>query len=75
MLNADQAPYFETCPRCGIGGYERLSTHSHCVGCNYSPDFEAMWEPAIPQWAIDALKEADRQKTKSSDEGDEQCVA
>lgn len=56
MLNADRAPYFETCPRCGDGGFERLSTHSHCVGCNYSEEFNADALGAIPPWVTEALK-------------------
>jgi hypothetical protein len=38
MLNADTAPYFCTCPRCGVGGLEHLPTHSHCVNCLYVED-------------------------------------
>ena len=26
------------CPRCGDQSYELLSTHAHCIGCNYSPE-------------------------------------
>ena len=57
MLNADSVPYFETCRRCGVGGLERLSTHIHCVNCQY-------WEGEdddyyqIPRWAIDFFKQA-----------------
>ena len=40
MLKADTAPKFEWCPRCETGGLEKLPTHSHCLNCNYSPDFE-----------------------------------
>jgi hypothetical protein len=56
MLNADTAPYFESCPRCGVGGLERLSTHAYCVNCNYEEINFATELCAIPQWAIDALK-------------------
>ena len=56
MLNADCAPYFHSCPRCGIGGFEKLRTHSHCVNCNYT-EFSGSDEMlAVPQWALDALK-------------------
>lgn len=34
-LKADCLPVFETCPRCGHDGFERLSTHGYCVECNY----------------------------------------
>ncbi len=57
MLNADQAPYFDTCPRCGEGGLETLSTHAYCVNCNYEV-IHSEELCVIPQWAIDALKTA-----------------
>lgn len=56
MLNADRAPYFESCPRCGVGGLERLSTHAYCVNCNYEEISSSAELCVIPQWAIDALK-------------------
>lgn len=58
MLNADCAPYFETCPRCGIGGFERLKTHGYCVSCNFSDvdDYPSVNLVAIPKWAIEILK-------------------
>lgn len=58
MLKADQAPYFQTCPRCGEGGLERLSTHTYCVNCNYDEIYSSGELCAIPQWALDALKVA-----------------
>ena len=57
MLKADQAPDFLSCPRCGVGGLERLTTHAFCVNCNY----EEIYSDdlcVIPQWAIEALKTA-----------------
>jgi hypothetical protein len=57
MLKADQAPYFQTCPRCGIGGLERLTTHAFCVNCNYEEIYSDEL-CAIPQWALDAVKAA-----------------
>ena len=57
MLNADQAPYFDTCPRCGEGGLETLSTHAYCVNCNYERIFSEEL-CVIPRWAIDTLKSA-----------------
>ena len=36
MLSADKAPYFKTCPHCGMGSLETFSTHSYCVNCNHS---------------------------------------
>lgn len=56
MLNADHAPYFETCPRCGEGGLERLKTHAYCVNCNYDEIHASEEIGVIPQWALDALK-------------------
>ena len=58
MLNADRAPYFETCPRCGEGGFESLSTHSHCVGCQkwLGEDDEYDQYDQVPRWAIDFFK-------------------
>lgn len=29
-----------TCPRCGNGTLEHLSTHSYCWECGYSPEAE-----------------------------------
>lgn len=58
MLNADCAPYFHTCPRCGVGGLEKLATHSYCVGCNYSDTFASDEFLAIPSWALKVLKTA-----------------
>ena len=57
MLNADTAPYFATCPRCGTGGYEQLATHSYCYDCNYSP-VESSYEMSIPEWVLEFLKTA-----------------
>jgi D-Tyr-tRNAtyr deacylase len=59
MLRADQAPYFETCPRCGTGGLERLKTHAFCVNCNYDEIYSDEL-CVIPQWALDAVKAAGR---------------
>lgn len=55
MLRADQAPYFETCPRCGMGGLDRLKTHAYCVNCNYDEYYQDEICP-VPQWVIDVLK-------------------
>ena len=57
MLNADQAPYFETCPRCGAGGLEVLRTHAFCVNCNYDEIYfvdDLLY--SIPDWALEAVK-------------------
>lgn len=57
MLKADQAPYFGTCPRCGEGGLETLSTHAYCVNCNYERIYSYSEEVySIPKWALDAIK-------------------
>jgi hypothetical protein len=58
MLNADQAPYFDTCPRCGDGGLERLRTHAFCVNCNYEEVYHSGELCSIPQWAVDVLRTA-----------------
>ncbi len=55
MLNADQAPHFKTCPRCGTGGLETLRTHSFCVDCNYEEIYSDEL-CVVPQWALDVLK-------------------
>ena len=55
MLRADQAPYFDTCPRCAVGGLERLKTHTYCVNCNYE-EVGSSEIGALPRWAIEALK-------------------
>ncbi len=55
MLNADRAPYFDTCPRCGLGGLEKLKTHWFCINCNYEYIIhdETQWQ--IPTWALKLL--------------------
>ena len=67
MLRADQAPYFETCPRCRVGGLERLKTHTYCVNCNYE-EVGSSEIGAIPQWAIDAIKHADQDRKRKRSE-------
>ena len=57
MSNEDQACYFGNCPRCKERGWERFSTHAYCVNCNH----EVIYSDelcAIPQWAIQTLKNA-----------------
>jgi hypothetical protein len=66
MLNADRAPYFENCPRCGDGGLQQFSTHSYCVSCNYSDVYYQAYNLPIPQWAFDALKTAGKKSKKPS---------
>jgi hypothetical protein len=58
MLNADRAPYFHSCPRCGDGGLQRFRTHAYCVNCNYEEIYQSDELCVIPQWAIEALKTA-----------------
>ena len=73
MLNADRVPCFETCPRCGEGGIERLKTHVYCVNCNYSDSEHEQYEQ-IPSWVFQFLKqEKIKSKINKSDE-DEQIV-
>lgn len=59
MLNADQAPYFDVCPRCGEGGLETLKTHAFCVNCNYEEIYDDEL-CVIPRWALSAVKEASK---------------
>lgn len=68
MLNADRALRMAACPRCGIGGYEKLKSHGHCVNCNYNdiPMSEEML--AIPDWAITLLKSLEVKKKKNKRE-------
>jgi len=56
MLMADQAPRFETCPRCGTGGFERLKTHSYCIECNF---FEEQKSGSIESLLFSLNKEMD----------------
>ncbi len=56
MLNADRAPYFATCPRCGEGGLERLRTHAFCVNCNYGEIWDSGEIVSIPDWVLQHLK-------------------
>jgi len=37
---SDQVIILNTCPRCEYAGFERLKTHSYCVNCGYSPEFQ-----------------------------------
>ncbi len=55
MLFADQSPYFDTCPRCGVGGLEILKTHAYCVNCNYEEIYHNDEFYSIPQWALDSI--------------------
>ena len=48
---------FSYCPRCNGKSYEHLATHSYCVNCNYSPTTDEKYDYAIPQWALEFLKE------------------
>lgn len=50
------------CPRCGFSSYENLSTHSHCVDCNYSPDLDREQIRQIPDWAIQAIRSMNEKK-------------
>lgn len=40
---------FDECPRCGFAALERLSTHTYCAECNYSPDLDDYKEER-PWW-------------------------
>lgn len=48
---------FTRCPRCGANAFEILSHHSYCVDCNYCPSTDENFEPPLPDWALDALKD------------------
>lgn len=48
---------FTFCPRCNSRTLENLKTHSYCIDCNYCPDLsEQAEEKAIPDWALEALR-------------------
>jgi hypothetical protein len=53
---------FGRCPRCTAYAYEYLRTHSYCVNCNYSPDYEYT-EPDVPKYAIECVKELDKKES------------
>ncbi len=62
----------EECPRCGGYSLERLQTHSHCLECNYSPDLDYRSDsPAVPKWALDAVKEMKSTIPQETEEEDE----
>ncbi|MBI2712754.1 MAG: hypothetical protein HYX41_07880 [Bdellovibrio sp.] len=50
---------FSFCPRCCDKSYEHLATHAYCVNCNYSPTLDEYCDNAIPDWALEVLKESD----------------
>lgn len=62
MLNADRALRMAACPRCGVGGYEKLRSHSHCVNCNYTDASESEEMLAIPEWVLSVLKRIDKKQ-------------
>lgn len=64
MLNADRAPYFNTCPRCGVGGLEKLTTHAHCVNCNYTETFDSEEMLSLPDWVVAFLSGLEKKKQK-----------
>ncbi|NQZ19327.1 MAG: hypothetical protein HRT44_08740 [Bdellovibrionales bacterium] len=53
---ADTRPFFDTCPRCGGRGLEKLRTYSHCVECNY---FEAPQAGSIESLLVSLNHEAE----------------
>ncbi len=65
MLNADRAIRMATCPRCGVGGYETLKSHGHCVKCNYNDMSMSEEMLAIPDWAITVLKSLKPKRKKN----------
>lgn len=46
---------FLNCPRCGDESYEKLKSHDHCFGCNYSSEFDRVADLPIPPWAQKAV--------------------
>ena len=55
------------CPRCNEKTYEKLSTHSYCVSCNYSPDLvnyrkSSADDLPIPPWATAAVKQMEKKE-------------
>ena len=65
--------HFQICPRCRFRSYELLQTHSHCINCNYSPDFDIEPQLPIPQWATEAFNTAEllaaQQRRKEAPQG------
>jgi hypothetical protein len=47
-----------------VGGLETLKTHAFCVNCNYEEIYSDEL-CAIPQWALDAVKEASKPKKQA----------
>jgi hypothetical protein len=59
MSEDDFVIHLERCNRCGWRGFEKLTTHSYCTNCNFSPDADDVsggTYAVIPDWAIAALK-------------------
>ena len=54
MLSGDHACSFMKCPRCDERGWERFSTHSYCVNCNYEEIYSDELL-SIPPWAAAAI--------------------
>lgn len=56
------------CPRCNEKAFEKLSTHSYCLCCGYTPDligYRVKQEDnsIIPNWALKALSKSNYQET------------
>lgn len=51
-----QVTNFSFCPQCHERTLEHLSTHTYCIECNYSPTLSGEEDPAIPEWALEALR-------------------
>lgn len=64
MLNADKAVRMNSCPRCGLGGLEVLSTHTHCVNCNYAETSDSEEMLSLPDWVVALLSGLTKKKQK-----------
>lgn len=62
MLNADRAVRLNTCPRCGVGGYEVLKSHAYCLECNYTNYFDTDELQIIPKWVKPFLRKSKNKK-------------
>lgn len=64
MLRADKAVKMNSCPRCGLGGLEILSTHAHCVNCNYTEIFDSGEMLSLPDWVVAFMSGLRKKKQK-----------
>jgi hypothetical protein len=63
--------FFNECPRCGSRTLERLSSHTHCIECLWSPDFDSRDSGTFgfTKATLDELKNEDRADTNEAEVG------